>query len=181
MRTFDPYSDRTARDLRNALSSALVEQLTGESTDAVQREIDRWVERELTQLYTDYIARCRQTYGTLIDEIAADGCTDPRYQAVFLWNAGLFFELHELLETIWMKAKEPERSALKGWIQAAGAFVHNLRGKPKAAQGLALRARKYLRGGADVLGYIANLDRLIEALEHLPDEPVKLELKRGAF
>jgi predicted metal-dependent hydrolase len=84
-----------------------------------------------------------------------------------LWNAGLYFELHELLETIWLDAPEPERSALKGWIQAAGACVHYQRGKPDAALGLAARARTYLRAGSTALAFIANLEEFIDALEDL--------------
>ena len=54
---------------------------------------------------------------------------DPRYQAIYLWNLELFFEMHELLETIWLKTPEPERSALKGLIRAAGVYYHFKRGK----------------------------------------------------
>jgi len=176
VRTFDPFSDRTARDLRNALSSALVEQLTGKASDAVAHEADQWRGRDLAPLYTAFMDHCQKSYQTVLDEVEAAGHTDPRHQAVVLWNAGLFFELHELLETIWLKAKEPERTALKGLIQAAGAFVHHLRGKPKAAGGLALRARRHLREGAAALGYIANLDRLIDDLLDLPDQPPLLTL-----
>ncbi len=176
MRTFDPFSDRTARDLRNALSSALVEQLTGKASDAVVLEVDQWRGRGLAPLYTAFMDQCQKSYQTVLSEITSAGHADPRHQAIVLWNAGLFFELHELLETIWLKAQEPERTALKGLIQAAGAFVHNLRGKPKAAGGLALRARQHLRDGADALGYVTNLDRLIDDLERLPNEPTLLIL-----
>jgi len=45
--------------------------------------------------------------------------------------------MHELLETIWHQSRDPERSALKGWIQAAGVYVHFQRGKKDVACSLA--------------------------------------------
>ena len=41
-----------------------------------------------------------------------------------LANQGLFFEVHELLEPVWFRAPEPERTALQGLIQVAVAFHH---------------------------------------------------------
>ncbi len=72
--------------------------------------------------------------------------------------------MHELLEIIWQKTHEPERSALKGWIQAAGVYIHFQRGKVDAARSLARRAEMYLREGRSYLGFISNLDQLIEAV-----------------
>lgn len=176
MRTFDPFSDRLARDLRNDLSSALVDRLTGKTPDAIARQADLWRAKGLASVYATYMDQRLKSYQSAVTEIESSGYTDPRHQAVILWNARLFFELHELLETIWYKAKGPERTALKGLIQAAGAFVHNLRGKPKAANGLAQRARQHLQEGADTLGYITNLNRLIDDLAQLPHEPTRLTL-----
>ena len=72
--------------------------------------------------------------------------------------------MHELLETIWQKTCEPERSALKGWIQAAGVYEHFNRGKVNAARSLARKAERHLRKGRRFLGFISNLDQLIEAV-----------------
>ena len=35
------------------------------------------------------------------------------------WDAGLFLEVHELVEGVWRDASEAERPALQGWILAA--------------------------------------------------------------
>jgi hypothetical protein len=176
MRGFDPFNDRTARDLRNNLSSALVDQLVGDAADAIDIQAGYWKEQHLAPVYLAYLNQQQASYTKVLAEIHAAGHTDPKYQAVVLWNAGLFFEMHELLESIWYKAMEPERTALKGLIQAAGAFVHNLRGKPDAARGLALRARQHLQAGAEALGYITNLDQLIQDLLRLPQKPTRLQL-----
>src|SRR5262249_27681220 len=45
-------------------------------------------------------------------------------RAAALANHGLFFEVHELLEPVWFRAPEPERTALQGLIQVAVAFHH---------------------------------------------------------
>ena len=82
--------------------------------------------------------------------------------------------MHELLETLWQKTREPERSALKGWIQAAGVYVHFHRGKVDAARSLARKAEKHLRKGRRFLGFISNLDQLIEALADPTDVAPKL-------
>jgi len=164
MQTFDPYRDRLARDIRNGLSSALVKEITGKAPGSVLRQADVWLAKAPPPLYQTYIQTRIGLYGKALNEIRAHQMVDTRYQAVCLWNLGLFFEMHELLETIWLHSRDPERAALKGLIQAAGAYVHFQRGKQTAAQRLAKRAATHLRDGRSCLGFIANLDELIEAL-----------------
>lgn len=45
-------------------------------------------------------------------------------RAARLADAGLYFEVHELLEPAWMRAEGDERLALQGLIQVAVAFHH---------------------------------------------------------
>jgi hypothetical protein len=167
----DPFSDRMARDIRNNLSSALVRELTAPGNGAIDKVADHWLARPLAADYRSYIEERRARYRQVLADIRARGLRAIRLQAVALWNAGLYFELHELLETIWPDAAEPEHTALKGWIQAAGAYLHSARGKPEAGRGLAERARGHLTAGAAALTFIANLDQLIQALGQ-PGPPV---------
>lgn len=164
MVTFDPYSDRLARDIRNSLSSALVKELTGNGGGVLSAAVAGWTEMHLARTYRSYMEDRLALYRRVIAEISANDIADPRYQAICLWNTGLFFEMHELLETLWQKTREPERSALKGWIQAAGVYVHFQRGKVDAARKLARRAEMNLRKGRSCLGFISNLDQIIDAL-----------------
>ena len=164
MMVFDPYNDRLARDIRNSLSSALVEELSGSDDGVLSTAANNWLDMSLAPGHKTYIESRMALYRRAIDDIRADQVSDPRFQAIYLWNLGLFFEMHELLETVWLKAREPERSALKGWIQAAGVYEHFLRGKKDAARGLGRRAEMHLRKGRDFLGFISNLDQLIEAV-----------------
>lgn len=69
--------------------------------------------------------------------IERDGSADqPLERARAAWDAGLFFEVHELLEPVWMKEQGPERERLQGLIMA-GAALHQLsEGKTAGARGL---------------------------------------------
>lgn len=50
-----------------------------------------------------------------------------------LFDARLFFEVHELLEPHWMRAAGPEREALQGLIQVAAALHHLASGNAAGA------------------------------------------------
>lgn len=171
---FDPFGDRLARDIRNGLSTALVEVLTRKNSAALTAEINAWLGRIQTDPYLAYINQQQQVYQDLLAQVDEGNIKAPREQAIMLWNAGLYFELHELLETIWHGAREPDRTGLKGLIQAAGAYVHSRRGKTDAAGKLALKACTHLRMGAPALSFVANLDELITALGDSPPTPVRL-------
>jgi len=60
-------------------------------------------------------------------ELSSDGKVDDRayYRAYFqLFNDQQYYEAHDVLEQLWLKALEPEIQFYKGLIQLAGAFVH---------------------------------------------------------
>jgi uncharacterized protein len=52
------------------------------------------------------------------------------------FNAGRFFEAHEVWEELWLGAEEPEKTFLQGLIQIAAAFHHQGRGNARGAQSL---------------------------------------------
>lgn len=53
-------------------------------------------------------------------------------EAAYLFNEGLFFEVHEILETVWLTQENGIRLLLQGLIQIAVGFYHlenrNVRG-----------------------------------------------------
>lgn len=57
-----------------------------------------------------------------------------------LFNAGKFYECHEVWEELWLKAEGDERQFLHAMIQAAAALLHFQRGNPKGAQSVGSRA-----------------------------------------
>ena len=52
------------------------------------------------------------------------------------FNAGRFFEAHEVWEELWLAAAEPEKTYLQGLIQVAAAFHHHGRGNSRGAASL---------------------------------------------
>ena len=77
--------------------------------------------------------------------IERDGSADqPLERARAAWDAGLFFEVHELLEPVWLAETGPERERLQGLIMA-GAALHQLScGKTAGARGLLSDASRRL-------------------------------------
>jgi len=80
--------------------------------------------------------------------------------AAALFDAGLFFEVHELLEPYWTRAAGAERQALQGLIQVAVAFQHRDNGNLEGARSLLVDGSARLREGR--LSGLA-LDRFAEA------------------
>jgi uncharacterized protein len=171
---FDPFNDRRARDIRNSLSSALVLDLAVEKGTAVEKVAGDWKLQDLRPSERRYIRHTLERYQQVATQIKSAHIVDPKHQALVLWNAGLFFELHELLETIWRVAQGEARMGLKGLIQAAGVYVHQLRGNAAAAQGLARRAKRNLLAGRNQLAFATDLDRLIQCLDYPSQPPPRL-------
>ncbi len=172
---FDPFNDRTSRDIRNTLSTAFIVELTGAEGPSIDTVAKRWLDRAKEPVYGNYIRQCTSRYGQVIRQARRLQCRDPRFLTALLWNAGLFFELHELLESIWQETRGQERTALKGLIQAAGVYVHRRHGNFCAATGLAERARRNLEEGLPCLGFISGTQSLIRGLQDPAAPPPKLD------
>ena len=56
--------------------------------------------------------------------------------AAVLFDAGLYFEVHELLESYWLRIDGSPRIALQGLIQVAVGFEHLVNGNLKGAHAL---------------------------------------------
>jgi hypothetical protein len=56
--------------------------------------------------------------------------------AATLFAAGLYFEVHEVLEPHWMRAQGPARQTLQGLIQAAVGYQHLANGNLEGARAL---------------------------------------------
>lgn len=57
-------------------------------------------------------------------------------EAAVLFRAGLYFEVHEVLEAIWLELADPERSVVQGLIQIAVAMHHLAHANPRGAVSL---------------------------------------------
>ena len=67
--------------------------------------------------------------------------------AATLFDAGLYFEVHELLEPHWSGAAGAERQALQGLIQIAVGFQHLANGNLAGARSLLAEGAARLRAG----------------------------------
>lgn len=61
-----------------------------------------------------------------------------------LFNQGLFFDAHEVLEDVWRAAPEEERKFLQGLIQVAVALHHHSKGNTAGARSVMARASRNL-------------------------------------
>lgn len=160
---FDPFNDRHARNVRNALSLMLADclahrQVFSESPPEILPQYPQ-------APYRDYIRDRAARYQVVTREaLAADVSTKGR--AAILWRHGLYFEAHEILEPLWQASTGAEREGLKGLIQAAGAHVHQEAAQHVAAAKLARKATDRLhrfghaihdRQGLDINALLADL------------------------
>jgi predicted metal-dependent hydrolase len=75
-----------------------------------------------------------------------EGLLQAEYLAFFeCFNAGRYYEAHDVLEAIWLPARrEADGAFYKGLIQLAGAFVHVQKDRYAPALALLRRARFHL-------------------------------------
>src|SRR5687767_2640577 len=92
-------------------------------------------------------------------------------QAALLFDARLYFEVHELLEPFWLRAAGRERETLQGLIQVAVGFHHLANGNGPGARALlhdgAAKLLDREIGGIDV-------DPFARAVVSFLDEVVRL-------
>jgi hypothetical protein len=172
--TFDPFTHRLSRDIRNSLSSAFSDTLCSLDTGALERCETTWLQTGLPDAMAAYISNRMQRYNRVIDHIRTHRISDARRQALLAWNERLFFEVHEVLEDLWHPATGALRKALQGLILAAGIGEHLHYGQSSAAQRLARRADQLLRTHREQLAFINNLDDLLDWLQDCNSPPPEL-------
>jgi uncharacterized protein len=81
--------------------------------------------------------------GSNLPEFAQSGpdALAPQHHEAFRrgiedFNAGRFFEAHEVWEEIWLRSPEPEKTFMQGIIQVAAAFHHHSRGNARGTRNL---------------------------------------------
>lgn len=98
---------------------------------------------------------------------------DAHYLGYFeLFNRGLFYESHEVLEELWLSERQkPDGAFYKGLIQLAGAFVHLQKNRLRPAAALFKLARANLRyypavhHGLEVTVVLGLIETWLQALE----------------
>ena len=98
---FNPFEDRLSRDIRNGLSETIIEVLENGSLRDRNGRSFSYRRQSLGSTYTAYIDQRLKRYEVLQIETRAD--CGLLLQAAVLWDLGLFFEVHEILEPAWME------------------------------------------------------------------------------
>ncbi|HEV8616012.1 MAG TPA: DUF309 domain-containing protein [Methylomirabilota bacterium] len=94
-------------------------------------------------------ARARAAAAALSEHPLAGGDDDLREAlaaAAALFDAGLYFEVHEVLEPYWVRARDDARETLQGIIQAAVGWQHLANGNVAGARSLLEEGAARLHG-----------------------------------
>jgi hypothetical protein len=137
--------------LRNRLAETILHALSDETA---RRQLDTQDFAWLGETPLQDVALVRARARRASEALAACGPTrvEPSLEealaaAAVLFDAGLYFEVHELLEPHWVRASGAERHALQGLIQVAVAFQHLDNGNVEGARSLLVDGSARLRDG----------------------------------
>jgi hypothetical protein len=96
------------------------------------------------------------------------------HEGLRCFHSGAFFEAHEHWESVWLAAREPERTFLQGLIQVAAAFHHFQCGNCAGTISLLRSGLRRLDGYPETFAGIAlvplraAIRQWLEALETVP-------------
>ena len=114
---------------------SLLPEFTGlrQAVFSLGKAVECWFAHYLSYEQIKLSMSKRERISQLVAELGGDdvdpGQTDvakhPFYRAFFrCWNEQRYYEAHDVLEQLWLKADSSDADFFKGLIQAAGAFVH---------------------------------------------------------
>lgn len=164
--------------LRNRLAETILNALVD---PAARRELERVASIEsvpwLAEAAPEHAAMVRARARRASDALAAcpSFAPEPSLQRALrgsatLFDAGLHFEVHELLEPHWVRAHGAERQALQGLIQVAVGFQHLANGNRQGARSLLAEGSARLRDGhLDGLDLDRFAEAVMGAVSHIPD------------
>lgn len=137
---FDPFNSRLARDIRNSLSVSFLDSLAEADSGLYRKKAEEYFKQNLEQPYLEYVGQRLKKYDLVFGLIKDKGIYDIMRQAEVLWAHKLYFELHELLEKLWIRAEGDRRGGLQGLIRAAGMKIQAECGNLKAAESMGQKA-----------------------------------------
>ncbi|MFT5698334.1 MAG: hypothetical protein ACI8ZB_001189 [Desulforhopalus sp.] len=172
--TFHPFEDRFSRDMRNALSSALASAIETGDNSTLTATIKDFEAMELAPHYLNYLEDRCDHYKKALESIKTG--ENPIKQAVILWNQGLFFEVHEVLEHAWYDAEGDEKLTLQALIRAAGVYVKLEYGYTAPAKKIAGKSWPILQDNRILLTSYFDPAALISALQNVEPKPPNLTL-----
>ena len=167
---FDPFRDRLSRDIRNDLSESLLTCRTQHQLTAAQAVANSYLATNPEPCYVDYINNRLDRYAKFL-ALIADGPADVVWQGFVLWDLGLFFEVHEILEQAWMQAFGDEKTFLQALIRAAGFYIKREYGFDDGAAKMAAKAVPVLAANVHRLAVHIDPERLLAALRTTTGKP----------
>jgi predicted metal-dependent hydrolase len=102
-------------------------------------------------------------------------------RGIALYNAGEFFECHEVLEALWRADSSEYRDLYQGLIKAAVTFYHaqrgNFAGAGKVLQSSLRQLRPYLNRQTplELAAFVQALERALRKIEHCERTGVPFE------
>jgi hypothetical protein len=118
-------SDSAAAVLDELLADGLVQQgLAGDRELRISPGIDLAPEFRAADLRLSAYRQALEALFRLASRSAGGEVEQALEQAACLFNEGLFFEVHEVLEAVWLKQDGQARRFLQGLIQIAVGFHH---------------------------------------------------------
>ena len=160
---FDPFRDRLSRDIRNDLSESLLTCLRQQRLTAAQKVAARYLAGNPDWCYEAYIHDRLDRYARFLAQVAK-GPADVVWQGLVLWDLGLFFEVHEILEQAWLRSSGTEKAFLQALIRAAGVYIKRECGFFEGAEKMAAKAVPVLMANTERLAVYTDPERLLVAL-----------------
>ncbi len=161
---FNPFEDRQSRDIRNDLSEGLAKAVETGNSDKLTKIVTSLREQRLADCYREYLEDRYSRYTNAL-KIIRGGINDPIQQAVVLWNLGLFFEVHEVLEHVWYTAEGNMKATLQALIRSAGVYIKREYGFNDSADRIAAKAIPVLEGNRKILDRYFRTETLTSALK----------------
>ncbi len=172
---FDTRNDRLARDIRNKLGRTFVKQLDHYlDLTPVEELAGNFLDEKYGVIYENYILERLDRFRSAKRHISLNKINDDYYRALVLWDHELFFETHEVLESLWMKASGTNKLILQALIRAAGVYIHLANHNMKGAEKMATKAIEILKSNKKEIPPFPGLEKLINCLADLDQNPPKL-------
>jgi len=174
---FDPLRDRLSRDIRNALSEAVMDTISKLELTPAEAAASRFLTPDLAPVYREYIDNRLHSYAKALDLFRQGKGATRLEQAMVLWDLGLFFEVHEVLEHAWLQSEGREKLVYQALIRAAGVYIHLAQDNPAGARKMAAKAAPVLNENRDLLPPDFNLELLLDKLNRVDPSPPILSMK----
>lgn len=170
---FNPFTDRLSRDIRNDLSSALLQCLQLGSTEPAETVAARYLAQGPPEVYRCYIEDRLTRYRQAVTAISGQ-VNDPFLRSFLLWDLKLFFEMHEVLEHDWYHAAGDTKLLMQALIRAAGVYIKLQCNLIPQANKIAAKALPVLEEQREFLARYFPAERLIEPLRTGDPVPPRL-------